>query len=933
MSVPFEIPDWLIPTDDPPPDTSAVDPHRVEDLVNRFIAGKQDALFTGPDAHYRTTSGDAVRRLPYITNRLTDLKNEQLAGPLPYYPQSSAGLVPENLIQPLTDGDRAALGERLDAHIADAMDGINRHITAQRDVFNRQTIAERQRLIQRAATLEHNNDDKLAGLAEAHASAAQELARMNGEPKAAAMDAARSAIWRTAIDQHLANGNGPQAIDLFDRMKDQLAPGDQRHLEMPIQHAALNRTADQWIDRERPAPGESLLTRLQSDPDLSPIEKAIVRLKLNAHDSVQESDRAATVKGLDDRLDTVAQALTTAPAAYRPGALSTLMKAYEDAGATDSAATLRPVATHEPLLLPFAQLSADRQEAAIDALPEEARAAAEAIQRDQAAAFAKDAFSAGTTLYPDVGAPMPANDVAGRILQARKIAERQGIPVAPFTADEIAGKRHMLTEGTPDQRNVVLAQYTALPNDVKAALGPLLMPPSKEPEVSSGTSSDDSVIAQADSEAAARSDKADGDGQGRGRSVHLDTDFETFKRLLQREREREAAERAAEGPARQGGAPLTEPAPGSPEYQAADAEARWIVAKQERTQRSPGPTDAPRVSDGEQQEREATPVPQGAAQNSAPQTPRQIAAAAPATPAAGGFAGDAASALWTAAKSGFGRLAGTVGAAAGTAAGAIVGAIPMILYPTNTQSETHPIGDGLRVRTAPGQRSASVELRVGEGLLGTSIGEKWETLPVDAGWVIKPGHRPYIAINQQGLDSALQAYGSAMARPRRRRGRGSSGDAPPPVDNPSRHQIGGNEPPEPLEPLDPAPLVAPLIKKSEPTDPGGPKDLPSPTLSDEEREAIIEEAPTIAEHAYEEHVEIRREFPHINSYWDFVRHIQNVMETATEKFRADGRTYYWHGPSKTMVIRDPYEPHGGSAFKTEKSYFDNLKARYARSSR
>jgi len=145
--------------------------------------------------------------------------------------------------------------------------------------------------------------------------------------------------------------------------------------------------------------------------------------------------------------------------------------------------------------------------------------------------------------------------------------------------------------------------------------------------------------------------------------------------------------------------------------------------------------------------------------------------------------------------------------------------------------------------------------------------------------------------------------------------------------------IGGNEPPEPLEPLDPAPLVAPLIKKSEPTDPGGPKDLPSPTLSDEEREAIIEEAPTIAEHAYEEHVEIRREFPHINSYWDFVRHIQNVMETATEKFRADGRTYYWHGPSKTMVIRDPYEPHGGSAFKTEKSYFDNLKARYARSSR
>jgi hypothetical protein len=70
---------------------------------------------------------------------------------------------------------------------------------------------------------------------------------MNGEPDDAAMDAARSAIWRTAIDQRLANDNGPQAIDLFDRVKDRLAPQDQRQLDLLLQHAALNRTADQWI--------------------------------------------------------------------------------------------------------------------------------------------------------------------------------------------------------------------------------------------------------------------------------------------------------------------------------------------------------------------------------------------------------------------------------------------------------------------------------------------------------------------------------------------------------------------------------------------------------------------------------------------------------------------------------------------------------------
>jgi hypothetical protein len=114
-------------------------------------------------------------------------------------------------------------------------------------------------------------------------------------------------------------------------------------------------------------------TRLQADPDLSPVEKAIVRLKLHAHDSAQESDHSAAVKGLDDQLGTAAQALTTAPANYRPGALSTLVNADEDAGAVDSAATLRPAAIHEPLLLPFARLSADKQKAALDALPEEAR--------------------------------------------------------------------------------------------------------------------------------------------------------------------------------------------------------------------------------------------------------------------------------------------------------------------------------------------------------------------------------------------------------------------------------------------------------------------------------------------------------------------------------------------------------------------------------
>jgi hypothetical protein len=72
MSVPLAIPEWLVDKTSPaqaPPDTSDVNPYRVEDLVNRFITGKQEALFTAPDAYYRTTDADAVDGAPGIVDR------------------------------------------------------------------------------------------------------------------------------------------------------------------------------------------------------------------------------------------------------------------------------------------------------------------------------------------------------------------------------------------------------------------------------------------------------------------------------------------------------------------------------------------------------------------------------------------------------------------------------------------------------------------------------------------------------------------------------------------------------------------------------------------------------------------------------------------------------------------------------------------------
>jgi hypothetical protein len=211
MAVPFEIPEWLVAQSAPPP-LPPVDDHRVEGLVNGFIAGKQDALFEAPDAYYRTEGADAVDGAPAIAQRLQDLRAATLE-------------------QARDDGERAALAPRLDAHLDDAMDGIGRHLAAQQTVRQRQIIATRQALIQRAAALEHDNDDKIAGLAEAHASAARELARLGGvtpgsDDEADVPNAARSQILRTAIEQRIANARGAQAIELHDRMTDALTPAD-----------------------------------------------------------------------------------------------------------------------------------------------------------------------------------------------------------------------------------------------------------------------------------------------------------------------------------------------------------------------------------------------------------------------------------------------------------------------------------------------------------------------------------------------------------------------------------------------------------------------------------------------------------------------------------------------------------------------------------
>ena len=86
-------------------------------------------------------------------------------------------------------------------------------------------------------------------------------------------------------------------------------------------------------------------------------------------------------------------------------------------------------------------------------------------------------------------------------------------------------------------------------------------------------------------------------------------------------------------------------------------------------------------------------------------------------------------------------------------------AAPLIALPKIVPGdETIPLGDGLRARRPIGQRSVLFEQRVKDGLLGTSVGAKWEQLPpVDATFGDGlPGSRP-VLVDADQLRGAIGA--------------------------------------------------------------------------------------------------------------------------------------------------------------------------------
>jgi hypothetical protein len=100
-------------------------------------------------------------------------------------------------------------------------------------------------------------------------------------------------------------------------------------------------------------------------------------------------------------------------------------------------------------------------------------------------------------------------------------------------------------------------------------------------------------------------------------------------------------------------------------------------------------------------------------------------------------------------------LAARVAPALAGAGSVAAGALPFLFIPTNTQSETTDLGDGLRARVRPGQRTVEIERRVDNGLFGTGIMAKWETLPVEAWQQVGRDGSVNTVINHEQLNRAL----------------------------------------------------------------------------------------------------------------------------------------------------------------------------------
>ena len=427
---------------------------RVDDLNNDFIEQQREILHTGDDAFFNRIGHDALLAAPQVHAKLDALREETLG-------------------RAANDVQREWLQDTLGKHGVVEHFDIGSH--AGRQSLEWQKTVNRRRLdnLEQQAALDHAIPGAVEALANASESSARDHARASGfrpdSPEAQAeVDSARSSIFRHAIDASLAKSQPRAALALYAKAKDHL--GEQLTTEM--KDVAMDVEAEDWIRRQDGELTPETAAAALTAPDLSPQARRRAYQKMQALIVGTENARAAEVERLDVDFATATKDLATDPSNFKRGTLASLADGYQRADETDIAAMLRAQAEQESFLRGYAQSPAQAQQRILGTLPEsEDRTLLLEIDRHQAETFAKDPWAAGTSIYPDVGAPKPPSDLPGRMEQARLISKhRDGIEVLPFSGDEISKLRKELPAAPPEQQDNMLKELATLPPEILSPL-------------------------------------------------------------------------------------------------------------------------------------------------------------------------------------------------------------------------------------------------------------------------------------------------------------------------------------------------------------------------------------------------------------------------------------------------------------------------------
>src|SRR5471032_893387 len=206
---------------------------RAAELQNQFLDRQREILHTGPDAYLNKTGRDAVLAAPNALAQLEAARQVTIG--------QAANKAQHRQLQ-------TALGE----HAITEHYRVGTHAGEQSLEWQKQTATERLNQLRQQAALDYTDPGSIEAYGRASESAARERARTmkfrpDSDAAQAEVDAARSSIWRSAIEAALDKMHTTPAISLYQRAVDRLSPQDNATLAPQIDAAKEHEAGQAYL--------------------------------------------------------------------------------------------------------------------------------------------------------------------------------------------------------------------------------------------------------------------------------------------------------------------------------------------------------------------------------------------------------------------------------------------------------------------------------------------------------------------------------------------------------------------------------------------------------------------------------------------------------------------------------------------------------------